>query len=54
MQRTLEFDQEDLATAALRPIVSPGTFFWPLAVVLAMIVLEARLPSCSSSSTASA
>lgn len=39
MQQTLEFDQEDLATAALRPIVSPGTFFWPLAVVLAMVVL---------------
>lgn len=34
-----DLDQEALHTAALRPIVSPGMFFWPLSVVLAIVVL---------------
>ncbi len=39
MDRPMELEQGGLRLAAVRPIVSPGALFWPVAVVLGMIVL---------------
>lgn len=39
VEQALDLEREELRSAAVRPIVSPGAFFWPLAVVLGMIIL---------------
>lgn len=41
--RALDIESGDLHTAAVRPIVAPGALFWPLAVVLAMIILAGAI-----------
>ena len=39
MESTLEMEREQLRSAALRPIVSPGVLFWPFAIALGLIIL---------------